>query len=98
MNEISYEKRRKVYEKAIRRWGVEAQILMVIEEMSELTKELCKGFRGKLDRDAIADEAADVTIMLEQLRIIFDNNAAVCEHMDRKLLRMADRLGMDLER
>ncbi len=97
MNEIGYDKRKAVYEKAICRWGNEAQILMVIEEMSELTKELCKCFRGKGDRDAIADETADVTIMLEQLRLIFNNNDEVCEHIDRKVLRTADRLGMDLD-
>ena len=95
MNEISYDKRKAVYEKAIYRWGNEAQALMLIEEMSALAVEICKGFRGMIDRDATAYKIADATVMLEQLRIILGNNDQVCKCMDRKILRMADRLGMD---
>ena len=32
----------KIYKKAIGKYGVAAQLDMVIEEMSELTKEICK--------------------------------------------------------
>ncbi len=61
--------------------------------MSELTKELCKTFRpGTTTLDKIADECADVTIMLEQLRLMFDINDQVIEHMDAKVARLAKRL------
>lgn len=93
MNKISYEERKVVYEKALQTWGVEAQIMMAIEEMSELTKELCKHHRGRPNIEDIADEIADVTIMLEQLRLIFGVNDAVCAHMDYKVLRLQSRLG-----
>ena len=96
MNRIGYEDRKKVYEQAISLYGAEAQIHMVIEEMSELTKELCKSFRpGGTTLDKIADECADVTIMLEQLRIIFDMNDQVCEHMDAKVERLMGRIERD---
>ena len=39
------------YKQAIDTYGVRAQKLMAIEEMSELTKEICKDFRGKLNRE-----------------------------------------------
>ena len=93
-NKISYDQRVDVYNTAIERYGIPAQSWMVIEEMSELAKELCKMQRGQGDVDALADEIADVTIMLEQLRIMYDVNVLVCEHMDMKVNRLRSRLGM----
>lgn len=92
---IPYSERRRVYEAAIDRYGIEAQLRMVIEEMSELTKELCKFSRGKDNLDDIADEAADVAIMLEQLQLIF-NLHDVSKHMDAKVERLAGKLGIEV--
>ena len=83
---------REVLQEAIDRYGTEAQLMMVLEEMSELQKEICKWFRGKRDPDAIADELADVEIMLEQVKIIFDLHGEVKEHIDRKIERLQYRL------
>lgn len=94
MNKITYEERREVYQKALETWGERAQTMMAIEEMSELIKEICKNFRGRPNDDAIAEEIADVTIVLEQLRVIYGLNERVCEHMDQKIQRLRDRLGM----
>ena len=93
MNKINYEDRKKVYQAALRKWGVDLQTMMAVEEMSELTKEICKIKRGKMDLDALADEIADVTVMLEQLREIYGLNDAVCDHMDAKILRLQSRVG-----
>ena len=93
MNKINYEDRKNVYQAALRKWGVGLQTMMAVEEMSELTKEICKIKRGKMDLDALADEIADVTIMLEQLREIYGLNDAVCDHMDAKILRLQSRVG-----
>ena len=95
MNKITYDERKAVYEKALLTWGSKAQTMMVIEEMSELTKALCKNFRGNPNDEDIADEIADVTIMLEQLRLIYGLNDLVCEHMDMKIIRLKERLRMD---
>lgn len=101
MNKFEYEERKKVYEHAIDKYGIKPQMMMVIEEMSELTKAICKFFRvpGYLEPDdgvidAIAEETADVTIMLEQLRLILGINDNVCEHMDKKIERLAERLDL----
>ena len=101
MNKISYEERAVVYRAALDTWGKEAQLMMVIEEMSELTKALCKLRRAKPEEQAkrlqdVAEETADVTIMLEQLRMIFDMNQDVCDEMDRKIERLALKLDMAL--
>lgn len=54
-----------LYRLALDTFGPDAQTLMMFEEMSELQKELCKHARGKDNREAIAEEIADVQIMLE---------------------------------
>ena len=92
MNEIGYEERKAVYKDAIADYGIHAQSWMVIEEMSELSKELCKMQRGKGSVEDLADEIADVTIMLEQLRLMYDINDTVCRHMDYKIRRLRSRL------
>ena len=43
---------------------------MMFEEMAELQKELCKNARGKDNRAEIAEEIADVHIMLDQMEIL----------------------------
>ena len=96
MNKYSYDRRVAVYREAIDLWGTDMQEKVAIEEMSELTKEICKNWRGKDNRAAIANEIADVTIMLEQLRIIYDLNEAVCDYMDAKIERLKGRILQDL--
>ncbi|MBQ7351621.1 MAG: hypothetical protein IJW59_01975 [Clostridia bacterium] len=62
-----------VYDLVLDRWGVDSQNRMCIEEMSELTKELCKleRYKGSDKEDGIIDniceELADVINMVEQL-------------------------------
>ena len=92
MNKITYEERAAVYETAMKKWGDGAQMLVAIEEMAELQKELCKEFRGDTSVQNIADEIADVTIMLEQLRLMFDCNEIVCSRMDYKIQRLKERI------
>ena len=60
----------KIYRKTIGKYGIAAQLDMAIEEMSELTKEICKIKRGKGNYMNLVEEMADVEIMLEQLKMI----------------------------
>jgi len=66
--------------------------VIATEEMAELIKELSKNFRGQPNRDAIAEEIADVSIMLEQLCMIYDIKNAVEVWKRRKLARLEKRL------
>ena len=82
-----------VLEKAIDVYGTDLQKQVAIEEMAELTKEICKDFRGKGDRKHILEEIADVKIMLSQLLIMYD--IKVWELNDvivSKLTRLEERL------
>jgi len=68
-----------IMEEAIRQWGETAQLLMVIEEMSELTKAILKyGRAHESDKGMalvdIAEEHADVLIMLDQLAFIMNKH------------------------
>lgn len=84
---------RKILQKAIDRWGEDAQTKMVLEEMSELQKEICKRWRGKDNLDAIAEETADVEIMLDQLKMMLDIQEEVLAYRKAKLERLRERLG-----
>lgn len=79
-------------QRAISKWGEDAQMKMVLEEMSELQKEICKMWRGKDNRDAIAEEVADVEIMLDQLKLMLDIPYQVEQHRQNKLQRLQERL------
>ena len=107
MNELDV---KRILQQAIDTYGVEAQLDMCIEEMSELTKAICKykrkGLRlikpqDKVIQD-IAEETADVTIMLLQLNMMlqmekFDFENKVNEIVEHKVERLAERLGMSDE-
>lgn len=92
-NKIEYEERKDVYRNAVAKWGATMQSVVAIEELSELQKELCKTIRGTADYEHLAEEIADATIMLEQLRMIYDLNDLVCHKMDEKIERLNRRLG-----
>lgn len=87
-----FDERRAVYRRAIETFGEDAQLWMVIEEMSELAKEICKYQRGKRSPVDIADEIADVQIMLEQATMIFGVGDLVRKHMDQKIERLKERV------
>ena len=91
-NRISYEERKKTYLNALIGFGQTAQSVVAIEELSECQKEICKFLRGGGDRLHLAEEIADATIMLEQLRIMYGVNEDVCRIMDEKVERLDKKL------
>lgn len=62
--------RQLVFAQLIEIYG-EKQVVVAIEELSELQKELCKALRGKVDIDHITEELADVWIMFQQMKLYF---------------------------
>lgn len=81
-------KKNSVYNRAIKKWGVPIQIVVAIEELSELQKELTKELRYCEKLDTIAEEMADVEIVLEQLKIIFNNKKVVESYKKHKIKRL----------
>lgn len=89
---MEYEKRKQVYQKAITHYGDVAQVLKAVEEMSELIKVLVKDMKMEESKDQLIDELADVSIMCEQLRMIYGVNNEVNVRMNYKLKRLLRRM------
>ena len=90
---MTYQEVIDTYKKAIKTYGEKAQKLMAIEEMSELTKEICKDFRGKLNREHLIEEVADVTIVIYQLLMMYEIGDEEIQQMcERKMERLKERL------
>ena len=90
---------RQLYKEAIEQFGAANQVVVAMEEASELVQALAKIIRYSDDeqeleklRDHIAEEMADVLIMCNQLGIIFNIESEVVTWMDKKLDRLAKRL------
>lgn len=86
---------------AINLYGMELQLIVAIEEMSELIQALTKYLRG--DNSAacllsIVDEAADVGIVLNELVLIFGIEDDVDAARNTKLLRLMNRIAADMRR
>lgn len=77
---------------ALETFGKSSQMQVAIEEMSELTKELCKNGRGQENATHIAEEIADVQIMLWQMVMLFNCAGQVETFRRYKLERLAERI------
>ncbi len=82
-----------LYERALRVWGKQPQMLQAIEEMSELTKEILKNVaRGKDNLNELIEETADVEIMLGQLKCCYGIERRVADYKSGKLKMIEQRL------
>ena len=91
---------RALLQRAISYHGAQIQIFKTVEEMGELTQALAK-LAGNPDApnpdynqmvDHVAEEVADVRIMLDQLCMIFDVEDRAVRWRWHKLQRLKDRL------
>ncbi len=85
------------YNKFLEAWGYDAQSNVCIEEMSELTKALCKYARfGKENapqevKNNVIEEIADVLNMVEQMQAYF-GEAEVTKIRQQKMARTLNKL------
>lgn len=91
------EKVKKMYERATKLWSPEFQIMMLNEEMAELTIAINKMMRLKSNDTALSSsrycdiltEITDVKIMLEQMQVLFKiSESKLEEEYKRKLEKM----------
>ncbi|MBC5729014.1 hypothetical protein H8R91_10880 [Ruminococcus sp. NSJ-71] len=87
--------------KAINTYGVENQLIKTVEELSELSQALCKSLirlnytKEKISLesvDNIFEEIADVEIMLEQCKMMFQCDKEVSAWKHKKIERLERRL------
>lgn len=85
-----------ILKRAIDHYGIDNQLTKTIEELSELTKEICKlkiagkDFNGAdliRAKQHILEEKADVYIMLMQLDLYFGESLA---YIDAKIARLKE--------
>lgn len=77
-------------------WGLNNQVLMVMEECGELLSALAKGNRQRATKEEIITELADVSIMVEQMAQHFGWYDYHRERA-RKLNRLEERLNKTLQ-
>jgi len=83
--------REDIYRTAISKWGDAAQINMAYEECGELITALARYMRGRATAEEVLTEVADVSIMAEQMAVLFGKEKFE-EEKERKLQRLKERL------
>ena len=81
-----------ICKRAVEVFGKDTQILMYFEEAGELAQAISKDKRGFKDKANIAEEIADVEIMLEQLKYIYKCHHAVERIKQQKVMRLGSRI------
>lgn len=81
-----------IYVEAVQKWGNRPQSDLMIEECGELIQAIIKYRRGIGTKDQVVSEMADVQIMLNQMKIIVNDNALFEKWMKVKLSRLESLL------
>lgn len=89
--------RQEIYKEAVLQWGMDAQINMAIEEMAELISALqhyrrIESWGHHSTLEDVIDEIADVEIMMEQLKFMFDVDALQLFQIKEKKLDRVKKL------
>lgn len=80
-------------EKLLKNQSIDVNKTIVIEELSELQKEICKDLRGYNRKIEIKEEMADVYICLQLLKEIYNFSDNELEKMyERKMKRNIERI------
>ena len=83
------EERLDLYRAAITKWGEVPQLNMLHEEMGELLTAIARYQRGRDSEEDVITELADLSIMIEQMGVIFGYDKYEAEK-ERKLIRLRD--------
>jgi NTP pyrophosphatase (non-canonical NTP hydrolase) len=81
-----------IYRDATRIWGKDAQRLMFIEEVGEAMTALSRYTRGRCCVEDVVEELVDVSIMAEQMALIYGTHDQYQEMRNAKLGRLMKRL------
>lgn len=81
-----------ICKRAVETYGKTHQIVICAEELAGLIKELSKNVQDHENLPQIAEKVANVEIMLEQIKIIFDLHKAVSAARLNKLRRLQSML------
>lgn len=84
---------KEIVQRSLETYGNGIQLVVCMEELSELTQAISKEIRGKDDRNNLVEEMADVIICLEILKQVFeitdkDIDSWIKYKQERNLFRM----------
>ena len=85
----------KLLYRAIRTFGADAQIKKTFEEMGELQEAICKVDTGRDTLEHLAEEVADVQIMLDQVILMYGIEETVADWREEKLGRLREKIEAD---
>jgi len=86
---------REIYRLVVNQYGESYQVDKAIEEMGELIQALIKYRQHGTNKDNVAEEMADVEIILSELKLIFSNRESVKEWKKYKLERLESNVKKD---
>lgn len=84
--------------KALEKFGSISELIITVEELSELQKEVTKQLRNEGKMENLVEEMADVYIVMEYLKLIFAiNDEDIKTEIAFKIDRLMSRLGEENE-
>jgi len=84
--------RKKLYDRAIKTYGIDAQLDQTIEEAAELIVAINHLRRNRVDQSELITELADVSIMIEQIVYGYNLYEKVDNEIDFKMARLEQRM------
>lgn len=75
---------------ALNKWGMIAQLDQMAEECAEYIAALNRWKRGRITREKLLEEIADVSVMVQEMKVYFDIEHFE-EHKIRRLNARIDR-------
>ena len=82
-----------VVARSVDHYGEEIQATICMEECAELIQAISKAKRGKIDRDNMIEEIADVLICIEMLKQMYMiSDEKVNKWIEKKQVREAERM------
>lgn len=82
-----------VVARSVDHYGEEIQATICMEECAELIQAISKAKRGKIDRDNMIEEIADVLICIEMLKQMYMiSDEKINKWIEKKQVREAERI------
>lgn len=86
-----------IYRDALNVWGAQNRIFKLFEEMAELTASICHHMESRDTVEHIAEEIADMRIMLEQIEFLYQVKG-MAERIRQEKLDRLDRTIMEVKK
>lgn len=91
--QTAYSIDKKIIIKSIQHYGKNNQSTVCMEECAELIQAISKAKRGKINRDNMIEEIADVLICIEMLKQMYMiSNEKINKWIEKKQAREAERM------